>query len=1352
MTRRRTHRSPANTHKQTQRAERNRRQAERSALRWDRLTAMFERRREERRARWATCFPSWLPLTWNTCAMLLAQLINSLFGPPQGPGFALAGVGGLGEPSSFGPFTFASNSRPPQDNLTFARGFFFGRGKKKKRPEKQPRKKFGAERLEQREMLAYDAINIVGAASAADDSQISSDGQVLFAEGTAGTSLTISTAALQTAASTFNIQLEAKSISFDANVNSLTLASPNSIVFDTNDGTNMGAITFADLSDTLSATTSGTTITFDAGTTASLANLVSNGGDVNIDSVGNLTLRAISTSGANLDVVSGGTITQSGFVNSGAGNVAMNSDGNLTVDRITSATVTLDSTAGAIASSGTENIRATNTLTLNAATGVNVRTDAATITGDNSTSGNVTILQGGNQGLTVTSFSNAGAGVVSITNNSTNDQVLIVSGSGITNPGGEVVLRSKGAVTVNAALAGISKLTVGADSNLDGSGTFTNSVAISTTGGVGADISVTAADADLQSGSSLNSGSARTTIRTSQANRQIGLGTGAAGKLNLSDAEIDLITAYILQIGGKDTVGGATLSGNVTIDDTISPFGTSTLAIVTGGGIVSSGTTGLIDETNVKLVASGVIDLGTNSNKISSIAAHSDVATGDAVKLKNDTTTALQVTTVDGQTGISTAGGNVLLQQDDLTISQPISAGTGEVTIVPTTLSRAIDLGGNSTSPSLHLTDGELDQVSSALLRIGGGGSLPVYTGDIRLTGGGIISQPASGAYDKLSLWTTGAITDGGTGTYLTVDELALRSGTGIGAFGGTGGDQPLDITATNLAAANTTSGVINIWNHGALTITSTAIDGLVGLDNDATGTDSFIGITASGNFTIEAAVSAAGDGVAFNTDTTGSSIAVNAPISSADKITLAANTSVTFASNGDLTSTGANKNIAVNAGNLITMADGAVVDGKGEIAFSAVGEITLGQLKTTSTSISPAAVSVTSTSGAIVDAGDTGGADIEANGTNAVTTLSAANGIGTLANPIETSVDTLTFSNSTSGDVAIVDSNSAGVSVSGSNNAAGGNIEIQSAAGNVLLTVPSSTSLTTSDGQITLTGNDMDIAGTINSGTANVILKPVDTSRVIDLGGSAGGSPLKLTDAELDNITTTGRLIVGSSSQTGDIHNSAAITAPTTYSTLELITQFEILKNGAGSIAVPNLIMTAGTIGTSSSVGLDVSVDSLTATTTGNQLITEANGLTALELNAGTGSVTLTLTEGALADSDPSVDITAAQASIELVDTNDDGDSVGSSTNPIGTSVNELTVTTDEGTIDGSQFLTEANGLTDLNLNAGTGNVDLTLTLGGIADSDVADDITASSATIVLSDTSTQNVGASGAVEANDN
>ena len=34
-----------------------------------------------------------------------------------------------------------------------------------------------------------------------------------------------------------------------------------------------------------------------------------------------------------------------------------------------------------------------------------------------------------------------------------------------------------------------------------------------------------------------------------------------------------------------------------------------------------------------------------------------------------------------------------------------------------------------------------------------------------------------------------------------------------------------------------------------------------------------------------------------------------------------------------------------------------------------------------------------------------------------------------------------------------------------------------------------------------------------------------------------------------------------------------------------------------------------------------------------------------------------------------------------------------------------------------GSIFVTEANGLTDLNLNAGTGNVTLTVAAGGIAE-----------------------------------
>src|SRR6185295_6794169 len=132
----------------------------------------------------------------------------------------------------------------------------------------------------------------------------------------------------------------------------------------------------------------------------------------------------------------------------------------------------------------------------------------------------------------------------------------------------------------------------------------------------------------------------------------------------------------------------------------------------------------------------------------------------------------------------------------------------------------------------------------------------------------------------------------------------------------------------------------------------------------------------------------------------------------------------------------------------------------------------------------------------------------------------------------------------------------------------------------------------------------------------------------------------------------------------------------------------------------------------------LEVSVDSLTTDTSvggGNQFITEANGLTALNLNAGAGNASLTLTAGSLGDTDAATDITANAATVTLNDLTPQN--VGAALNPIGTSVNDLTVSTAAG--NGNIFVTEANGLTALNLNAGAGNVSLTLALGAISDLD---------------------------------
>src|SRR5207247_5901104 len=113
---------------------------------------------------------------------------------------------------------------------------------------------------------------------------------------------------------------------------------------------------------------------------------------------------------------------------------------------------------------------------------------------------------------------------------------------------------------------------------------------------------------------------------------------------------------------------------------------------------------------------------------------------------------------------------------------------------------------------------------------------------------------------------------------------------------------------------------------------------------------------------------------------------------------------------------------------------------------------------------------------------------------------------------------------------------------------------------------------------------------------------------------------------------------------------------------------------------------------------------------------------MTGLNLKAGTGNITLSET-GGIADTDAGTDITANIAVVTISGAT--VQSVGSSTNPIVTSVNDLTLNTATG--GGSQFVTNSKGLTGLNMNAGAGNVSVVVAAGGVSDS--ATHITANSA-----------------------
>ena len=159
---------------------------------------------------------------------------------------------------------------------------------------------------------------------------------------------------------------------------------------------------------------------------------------------------------------------------------------------------------------------------------------------------------------------------------------------------------------------------------------------------------------------------------------------------------------------------------------------------------------------------------------------------------------------------------------------------------------------------------------------------------------------------------------------------------------------------------------------------------------------------------------------------------------------------------------------------------------------------------------------------------------------------------------------------------------------------------------------------------------------------------------------------------------------------------------------------------SGSGTLSADDL--TANAV---SGVQLHTTVTTVSSKVsgTGNITINETDGLTAINLDAGSGNVNLT-TGGAVTDtdSDPDIQATTLTASI--------GGAFGSGTNAINTSVTNLAV--NSSTANGSQWIDELDSLSSLNLNAGSGNVNLT-TGGSVTDTDMDTDVVATTLNAVI-------------------
>ena len=378
----------------------------------------------------------------------------------------------------------------------------------------------------------------------------------------------------------------------------------------------------------------------------------------------------------------------------------------------------------------------------------------------------------------------------------------------------------------------------------------------------------------------LNAGTGIVTLSALTAGRTIDLGTNSAGSLSLTGAELDVITAGTLRIGGAT-------AGSIDVTAAISPANVTTLSLITGDAITGSNAAGAdISVANLALQAingigsTDAIGLGVNTVAAANITSGSirlrqltglgDLTVGTVdgvVGVSNQATTGLSQTQIvaqasnliinsavfsaldplllstgqrnllDNNAAVSTgAGFGVDLQSSSMALEDgSITAGNnGRVRIAPFFASSTVDLGSTSdTGAALELSNAELSTITAGTLQIGVPG-----LGDISLT-----DQISLTNVNTLDLRTSGAVLDGNLGTDITVDNLVFRTGAGFGTAG-----DAIGLNVNNLAFSNS-GGVVNLSNVGSLTIA--ALDGLTTSSNTGTTTT----IALLGNSTLSFAV-----------------------------------------------------------------------------------------------------------------------------------------------------------------------------------------------------------------------------------------------------------------------------------------------------------------------------------------------------------------------------------------------------------------------------------------------------------------------------------------------------------------
>jgi len=739
----------------------------------------------------------------------------------------------------------------------------------------------------------------------------------------------------------------------------------------------------ADLTDAeLGRFSSTGTVTIGEATTASAAGVIGGGTMIRVGSI---------------DFQAASNVSTAGGV---AGSLVFTADNGITFndDAAFGQAVTFNAdgdgnNTGAITRGAAEVITA-STVNLNAATGIAIDIVAANISAVNTTSGNIDLDNAATASTTLTNIDHQGTG--NILFDQTGNQTLALTS--VTANDGDITITNTG-----GADSDITVKTVTADTTDD-------TVSITAEDGIIDDAADTATDIISAANISL----------TSSANAT-GIGQGAEGAIQVN---------AVVSFAADASTGG----GNITVEDTTGDFplglvdaGTGTVDLTSAGSMTDANAgANNIAAATADLTATGAIgDLAGAGNGDVSLAPTDSLETTvstlsvDAVEAAIANTIAGGVT-VSSVTPAGVAGSALITNNTDLAVTAhtlsndgdsigyvsttgsvtvpdaAIDVGTGTIRIEAATDGQDVldatdtDLSNNlwtadtvvfasGTGESLNLS---VDNLTANITDTTGGGAgdltvaeangisltdIDTADGKITVTAtlGNIVVVDVDAAGTNIVALdsTAGNINDSGAvSEVITADSLRLSAETGILA---------LDTAVSNLAAETDTTGNLEIFNTGALDITT--VDGVVGvqiIDTGANDGGGDIVITASspltitddvvnndgGDITLAADGNAAGDDMAINANITATGGDGNINLFAGDAINLNGTNVVSAAGAGNITaiagedfvSGGANNN--GTATGILTMGDGSSIETEdGNIVVRATGSVDLSVLDTDS-------------------------------------------------------------------------------------------------------------------------------------------------------------------------------------------------------------------------------------------------------------------------------------------------------------------------------------------------------------------------------------------------------------------